>query len=76
MALHRLASDFGVYDPDDLAFLKSVYDDILISESLNASQQLVIAGKLLGLFKGGVADRERLYIAALSQIRPVSQVGA
>ncbi len=75
MALNRLAGDFGVYDPDDLAFLKSVYDDIVVSESLSAPQQLLLAGKLLGLFKGGVEGREQLYIAAISHFRPASQVG-
>ena len=71
---HSLAGEYGVYLPNDLAFLGSLYDDIIASQNLSASQQADLAGKLLYLFRGGVGDRERLYIAALSKVRPLALI--
>ncbi len=65
MPIFSLANKHGIYRPEDLKFLKSVYDDILASGDHHASDNAKLAEKLLYLFKSGVADREQLYIAAL-----------
>ena len=68
MPINDLAGRYGVYEPDDLAFLTSIYDDI-VSQQLAPSDESALAGELLYLFKSGVQDRELLYKAALLPIK-------
>ncbi len=67
MALNRLFGEFGVCDPDDLACLKSVYDDI--PHNISYSQGLF-------LLKSGIKRREGLCMSAISHVRPASLVRA
>ncbi len=70
MPIESLTGGPGVYHPDDLRFLKSVYDDIVRSEAFNPSNKSTLADQLLYLFGSGIKDRELLYIAALQSTLP------
>jgi hypothetical protein len=68
MPIDNLAGKFGISDPRELAFLKTIYDD-LIAQQLAPSDRDALAAELLYLFKSGVQDREQLYKAALLPIK-------
>ena len=65
MSFNGLAG-FGVLQPEDLALLTAVYDDILAVRGLGQPEDNTrLAGRLLFLFSTGMRDRELLHHAAL-----------
>ena len=68
MPFKDLAVTFGVYEPHDVAFLGSIYDDI-VAQQLAPSDRTALAAELLYLFKNGVRERDQLYEAALLPIK-------
>ena len=69
MSILVFADRYGIYEPEDLAFLRGIYDEIVAAPSAR-SDESAVAGELLYLFKSGVRDRELLYQAALRRNDP------
>jgi hypothetical protein len=72
MSIEDFAGRYGVFQPEDTAFLKSIYDDI-IAQQLAPSDKSALAVELLYLFRNGVKDRDELYKAALLPIKNRSE---
>ena len=63
MPIQRLAANCGIFEPEDLSFLQSIFDEsCAVHEHLGEEQSTEIARKLFVLFKGGTRDRELLKI--------------
>ena len=63
MPIQRLVANCGIFEPEDLSFLQSIFDEsCAVHEHLGEEQSTAIARKLFVLFKGGTRDRELLKI--------------
>ena len=63
MPTQRLAVNRGIFEPEDLSFLQSIFDEsCAVHEHLGEEQSTAIARKLFVLFKGGTRDRELLKV--------------
>ena len=61
MPIQRRAANRGIFEPQDLSFLQSIFDEsCAVHEHLSEEQSTAIARKLFVLFKGGTRDREFL----------------
>ena len=65
MHIKAIADRYGIFEPDDLALLRNIYDEIVASKLSVHWDEGEVAGKLLYLFDSGIRDRELLYQAAI-----------
>jgi hypothetical protein len=63
MPIQRLVANCGIFEPEDLSFLQSIFDEsCVVHEHLGEEQSTAIARELFVLFKGGTRDRELLRV--------------
>jgi len=63
MPIQRPAAKCGIFEPEDLSFLQSIFDESCpVHEHLCEERATAIARKLFVLFKGGTRDRALLKI--------------
>ena len=66
MPIVQLADEYGIYMPEDLVFLKGVFDKVQQSQDLVGEGELNSAArKILYVFQTGVRDHD-LLVAAVS----------
>jgi hypothetical protein len=66
MSVYQLAIGNGIFSPEDLTLLQSVFDEACArNELLDEDGRASVGRKIIIMFQGGTRDRE-LLLAALS----------
>ncbi len=61
MPITTLSAEYGIYRPEDLAFLKSIFDEVQRSQKLlEPWQGTALARQILYAYRTGVRDRDLL----------------
>ena len=77
MDLRKISAEYGVLDPENLSFLRAIFDEICTADgSMDEDEVASVARKLLVLFNGGTRDRELLKLAAAPRPRARSRASA
>ena len=62
MNIDDLAGQFGIYHPEELTVLKSVFDDVRKSHKIVESwQSNALARQILAAYRSGVRERDLLF---------------